>query len=105
MVATHDATAAAAKDSFRRYLESAGVIDALTKVLVTLYEESDKPKDALEYVQHVLGGATTGEKEGLLAENEALKRELADARQQIAELQAKQVRSWTRGARGGGVLC
>ncbi len=32
----------------RKYLDSAGVIDALTKVLVSLYEEPDKPKDAVE---------------------------------------------------------
>jgi hypothetical protein len=30
-------------------LERAGVMDALTKVLVSLYEEAEKPDDALEY--------------------------------------------------------
>ena len=38
------------RDEFRRYLEKAGVMDALTKVLVGLYEEPDKPNDALMYV-------------------------------------------------------
>jgi len=56
------------REEFRRYLEGAGVLDALTKgvllygsstivifmlhcfeVLVGLYEEPDKPKDPLEY--------------------------------------------------------
>lgn len=35
------------RDEFRRYLEKAGVMDALTKVLVGLYEEPEKPNDAL----------------------------------------------------------
>lgn len=30
-------------------MERAGVMDALTKVLVSLYEEAEKPDDALEY--------------------------------------------------------
>ena len=33
----------ARKEEFRRYLERSGVIDALTKVLVGLYEEPEKP--------------------------------------------------------------
>lgn len=36
------------KEAFRKYLEQAGVIDTLVKVLVSLYEEPDKPKQALE---------------------------------------------------------
>lgn len=40
------------REEFRRYLEGAGVLDALTKVLVGLYEEPDKPPDALEYPRH-----------------------------------------------------
>ena len=35
------------RDEFRRYLEKAGVMDTLTKVLVGLYEQPDKPNDAL----------------------------------------------------------
>lgn len=37
------------REEFRKYLERAGVMDALTKVLVSLYEEPEKPDDALEY--------------------------------------------------------
>ncbi len=51
---------ASEKEEFRNYLEKSGVIDALTKgsntrqeiliiiVLVGLYEEPEKPSDALE---------------------------------------------------------
>jgi hypothetical protein len=37
------------REEFRKYLERAGVMDALTKVLVSLYEEAEKPDDALKY--------------------------------------------------------
>lgn len=37
------------REEFRRYLEKTGVMDALTKVLVALYEEPDKPENAIEY--------------------------------------------------------
>ena len=36
------------KEEFRKYLERAGVIDALTRVLVGLYDEPEKPTNALE---------------------------------------------------------
>jgi len=36
------------KEEFRQYLERSGVIDVLTKVLVRLYEEPEKPANAIE---------------------------------------------------------
>jgi hypothetical protein len=45
------------REEFRKYLERAGVMDALTKVLVSLYEEAEKPDDALEYPFRVYGFA------------------------------------------------
>jgi hypothetical protein len=43
------------REEFRKYLEKSGVLDALTKTLVTLYEESDKPNDALDFLKKNLG--------------------------------------------------
>lgn len=37
------------REEFRKYLEKSGAMDALTKVLVMLYDEPEKPADALEY--------------------------------------------------------
>lgn len=37
------------KEEFRKYLEKAGVLDALTKTLVCLYEEPEKPNNALDF--------------------------------------------------------
>ena len=44
------------KDEFRRYLEKCNVIDALTKVLVTLYEEPERPDKPVEFIRKALGG-------------------------------------------------
>ncbi|XP_077247342.1 c-Myc-binding protein isoform X2 [Tasmannia lanceolata] len=58
----------AKKEAFRKYLASSGVLDALTKVLVALYEENEKPASAIEFIQHQLGGPTVSEYEKLQAE-------------------------------------
>jgi hypothetical protein len=39
------------KEEFRKYLEKAGVLDALTKTLVSLYEEPEKPNNALDFLR------------------------------------------------------
>ena len=46
-------TIEAKKDEFRAYLEKTGVVDQLTKVLVSLYEESEKPNNPLEYINYI----------------------------------------------------
>ncbi|XP_021773203.1 C-Myc-binding protein homolog [Chenopodium quinoa] len=58
----------AKKEAFRKYLESSGAIDSLTKVLVALYEQDNKPSSAIEFVQQKLGGPTVAEYEKLQAE-------------------------------------
>ncbi|KAH9602250.1 hypothetical protein KSS87_015411 [Heliosperma pusillum] len=58
----------AKKEAFRRYLESSGVVDALTKVLVALYEQNHKPASAVEFVQQKLGGPSLAEYEKLQAD-------------------------------------
>lgn len=72
------------RDDFRKYLERSGVTEALTKVLVSLYEESEKPNDALEYVRRNLGGITEAS-----GEMEQLRKELNEAKAKIAELNEK----------------
>ncbi|KAG0496068.1 hypothetical protein HPP92_000759 [Vanilla planifolia] len=62
----------AKKEAFRKYLESSGVLDALTKVLVALYEENDKPSAAVEFIQQKLGGPSISEYEKLQAEKSDL---------------------------------
>merc|ERR1711970_149502 len=40
------------REEFRKYLEKEGILESLTKVLVALYEEPDKPSDALSFVRN-----------------------------------------------------
>jgi len=46
------------REEFRKYLEKNGVMDVLTRCLVALYEEPEKPQDALQYVRNSLGAAS-----------------------------------------------
>ncbi|KAH0572960.1 hypothetical protein SS50377_25075 [Spironucleus salmonicida] len=68
---------------FRRYLQRTGVADSITKAFVALYEESEKPANALEFVASFLGcsgedkiAALTAQIEEIQKENEELKRQL-----------------------------
>lgn len=70
------------REEFRKYLEKAGVLDALTKVLVGLYEEPEKPNNALDFLKHHLGA--NGPES---ADIEALKLEVTDLRQKVEHLQ------------------
>ncbi|KAJ0241811.1 c-Myc-binding protein [Hirschfeldia incana] len=62
----------AKKEAFRKYLESCGALDCLTKVLVALYEQNDKPSSALEFIQQKLGGPSVSDYEKLQAEKSDL---------------------------------
>jgi hypothetical protein len=64
------------KEEFRRYLEKTGVLDALTKVLVGLYEEPERPTHAIEYIKRYVGAPQNVDVEGLKRENEQLRAEL-----------------------------
>ena len=75
------------KEEFRKYLERAGVIDNLTKVLVGLYEEPEKPGNAIEFIKKCLGAPSDTDVESLKAENEELRRQLAEKDKRIQELQ------------------
>jgi hypothetical protein len=62
------------------------VLDAFTKVLVSLYEEPDRPLHALEYIKRYLGAPTAGgDVDGLKRENEELKRKVDQLQKQLAE--------------------
>lgn len=69
------------REEFRRYLEKAGVLDALTKVLVGLYEEPEKPNNALDFLKQHLGASGPE-----TADVEALKLEVTELRQKVEQL-------------------
>merc|ERR1711997_1018188 len=62
-------------DEFRKYLEKAGVLELLTKSLVQLYEEPEKPSDGLSYMKKAVGGSPADKEliANLQKENEELK--------------------------------
>ncbi|KAJ9582510.1 hypothetical protein L9F63_003203 [Diploptera punctata] len=66
------------REEFRKYLERAGVMDALTRALVSLYEEEEKPLNALDYVCTHLAGSSI--------EFNKAKRELEQCQNQIEML-------------------
>ncbi|XP_014482050.1 PREDICTED: C-Myc-binding protein isoform X1 [Dinoponera quadriceps] len=75
------------REEFRKYLERSGVMEGLTKVLVMLYEEPEKPADALEYVRKHVGGIMED-----TSEVDLLKKELDEAKAKIAELKSKLIK-------------
>ena len=82
------------KEEFRKYLEKQGVVDAITKVLVRLYEEPDKPSDPLDFMKNLLGGASdesskTDKVKALQDELDAVKQENADLKAKLAALEGK----------------
>lgn len=64
------------REQFRRYLEKTGVLDGLTNALVTLYEETDKPNDALDFIKQNLGQSG-----GAPGHGEALREEMVELQQ------------------------
>ena len=75
------------KEEFRKYLEKAGVVDQLTKVLVGLYEEPDKPSNAIEFIKKCLGAPSDSDVDQLKADNEELRRQKAELEKKIEALQ------------------
>jgi hypothetical protein len=71
------------KEEFRKYLERSGVIDALTKVLVALYEEPEKPSNALDFIKQYLGAPTSGDVEAMKAEKDELVKKVDDLSKQL----------------------
>lgn len=70
------------KEEFRRYLEQNGVLDALTKVLVGMYEEPERPQHGVEYIKKYIGATQNAEVESLKRENQQLRTELEQLKKQ-----------------------
>ena len=55
----------------------------MTKVLVGLYEEPDKPSNAVEFIKRSLGAPQDNDTDQLKADNEELKRMVADLQKKV----------------------
>jgi len=70
------------KEEFRKYLEKSAVVESLTRVLVTLYEEPERPEKPIDFIRKELGAPS-------IADFEALKQENEDLKTKISRLQAQ----------------
>jgi hypothetical protein len=86
-MATQAKTIEAKKDEFRAYLEKTGVVDQLTKVLVSLYEETDKPTNPIEFIKRNMSAPEEIDQDNLKNEYLKLKEENEKLRQRVTELQ------------------
>ena len=86
-MATQAKTIEAKKDEFRAYLEKTGVVDQLTKVLVSLYEETDKPTNTIEFIKRNMSAPEEIDQDNLKNEYLKLKEENEKLRQRVTELQ------------------
>ena len=67
---------------YRKYLERAGVIDALSKALIKLYEEQNKPDDAIRFVRKFMCESCPDD-----AQFDLLKADLEEANKTIARME------------------
>ena len=74
------------REAFRKYLDNGGVLDALTRVLVSLYEEPENPEDALEYIKQFLGSPNGVDVESLQKENGELEEQVEALKSRVTEL-------------------
>ena len=77
------------KEEFRKYLERSGVVDQLTKVLVGLYEEPEKPQNAVDFIKKCLGAPSDTDIDILKADNDDLKKQRADLASRIEAIHAQ----------------
>merc|ERR1712242_610375 len=83
----------ARREEFRKYLEKEGILESLTKVLVALYEEPDKPSDALSFVRNNFASSEMqtmrAQVDNLTKENEQLKTKITTLEMDKTALEKK----------------
>merc|ERR1712224_239129 len=74
----------------KKNLEKSGILDQLTRVLVGLYEEPEKPNNAIDFVKKYLGSPTDIDVEKLKLEYERMRDENLDYKNKSKNLK----RNW-----------
>ncbi|XP_066966501.1 c-Myc-binding protein-like [Macrobrachium rosenbergii] len=77
------------REKFRTYVEKSGVMSALTDVLVRLYEEPNRPTDALTYIKETLGSAEI-DAHRLQSLQNKVKEQQSQIESHVATIQAKE---------------
>ena len=70
------------RELFKRYLEEKKVVDQLSKIVVAMYETSEKPQDPLLFIQDYLSSNEEYDLHQIRLENTRMTK-------QLSELQAK----------------
>ena len=74
------------RDEFTNYLENAGFVDKLTEVLISLYDEAEKPKFPTEYIKANLKSSSTSDNE-IIEQNNRIREENKKLKKRITELE------------------
>lgn len=83
------------REEFRKYLENAGAIDNLTRALVKLYEQKNKPQDAVKFIRKEMCLTCHDEEqyELLAADLDEANRKICQMEREIARLRGQVKRS------------
>jgi len=94
------------KEEFQRYLEKSGVIDAMTKVLVGLYEVPEKPTNAIDFIKEYLGASLSADHAALKATIDSQAKVIEEKEKEIQQLK-KQLEALSVNNQQwvGGVVC
>ena len=74
------------RELFQRYLDEKKVNDLLSKIIVSLYEVSEKPSDPLQYIRDYLAETDNVDLIAVHAENEKLKKKVEELNKKLAIL-------------------
>ena len=77
------------KEEFRKYLEKNGVVSQLTRVMVGLYDEPDRPANAVEYIKKFPGAPHDVDVDALKKESKELDEEKIVLEKRVKELEAR----------------
>ncbi|XP_065218025.1 c-Myc-binding protein [Planococcus citri] len=72
------------REEFRKYLETAGVMDTITRILTMIYECTDKPADPLQFLRDEILKSSP-----VLLEETANAKYLESARERITKLETE----------------
>lgn len=72
------------RDQFRKYIESKGVIDGITKVLTKLLEAPEKPEHPMDFIRANLGASQAEE-----MRIASLEKEVDDYKKEVSELKSQ----------------
>lgn len=74
------------RTEFRRWLDYEGILDAFTKLFVTMYDEEKWPEDTITYARSFFGSVSRAEIDEAVAENNRLKEEVRATEERLEEV-------------------